>query len=113
MKYYLEENMKDVRLRFEKRILRWLEVSTKKMFGCPSYQANGKLFAFLVTNGIVITQLTPAEREKLSHQHETAFFAASDKTVQNWLRVPIKHARHLDQSMSFVRRSYENALRKP
>ncbi len=42
----------------------WTHVSTKKMLGCPCYQADGKLFMFLVAKGIVITQLTPVDGER-------------------------------------------------
>jgi len=55
MKYYSEEDMKDLRRVFEKEVLSWPEVSTKRMFGCPCYQADKRLFAFLVTDGLVIT----------------------------------------------------------
>jgi hypothetical protein len=67
MKYYSEEATEPLRLRFEEKVLRWPKVSASKMFGCPSYQADGKLFAFLVTNGIVITQLTQTERACLAN----------------------------------------------
>ena len=112
MKYYSEEDTKDLRLAFEDKVLRWPQVSTKKMFGCPCYRANGKLFAFLVTKGVVITQLTQSEREALSRQHQTTFFQAGKKIVKNWVRVQVKNKRDLDKIMFFVRKSYESAFRK-
>ena len=57
MKLYSEEEAGRVRLRFEEEVLGWLEVTTKKMFGCPGYQGAGNLFAFLVTQGAVLTKL--------------------------------------------------------
>lgn len=112
MKYYSEEDTKDLRLGFEEKVLRWPQVGTKKMFGCPCYQAGGKLFAFLVTNGIVVTQLAQSEREALSRQHQTTFFHAGKKIVQNWVRVPVEDKSALVQVMPFVRKSYESVLRK-
>ena len=112
MKYYSEEDMENLRIRFEAKVLFWPQVSTKKMFGCPSYQVNGRLFAFLVTNGVVITQLVLANRETLSRQHSTTCFQAGKKTVRHWLQVSIKHQRDLDRLMPFVRKSYESALQK-
>jgi uncharacterized protein YukJ len=87
MKYYSEEDTKDLRLAFEEEVLSWPQVSTKKMFGCPCYQVKGKLFVFLVTKGIVITHLEQADREELSRQHETTSFQAGKKIVQNWVRL--------------------------
>ncbi len=112
MKYYSEEETKDLRLAFEEKVLTWEKVSTKKMFGCPCYLANDKLFAFLVTKGVVITQLNQNEREELSSQHQTTFFQAGKKIVQNWIVFSIKNKRELDQIIPFVKKSYEYALQK-
>ena len=111
MKYYSEETSKLLRLGFEEKVLRWPQVSTKRMFGCPSYQANGKLFAFLVTNGVVITQLSQADRDKISRQRH-AIFQGGKRIVQDWLRLPIENGIDLGRVMPFVRKSYDSALRK-
>jgi hypothetical protein len=112
MKYYSEQETKELRLALEAEVLNWPHVSTKKMFGCPCYQAKGKLFAFLVTNGVVITQLQQADRDEMSRQHQTAFFQAGKKTVKNWIRLSIKNKKDSDSVMPFVKKSYEEALLK-
>ncbi len=112
MKYYSENEMKDLRLAFEEKILKWKQINTKKMFGCPSYQANGKLFVFLVTRGIVITQLDEEVKETLSQQFPTTRFTAGIKTVQKWVKVPINSQKELDQIIPFVRISYDNAIQE-
>jgi hypothetical protein len=112
MKYYSEQETKELRLALEAEVLNWPHVSTKKMFGCPCYQAKGKLFAFLVTNGVVITQLQQADRDEMSRQHQTSFFQAGKKTVKNWIRLSIKNKKDLDSVMPFVKKSYEEALLK-
>jgi len=111
MRYYSEADAKDLRKAFEGRVLRWAEVSTKKMFGCPCYQARGKLFAFLVTNGIVITQLAGTDREALSKRYPTSAFRAGKKTVPRWVRLSLKKSRDMDGLIPFVRKSYEAARR--
>ncbi len=110
MKFYSEREMKSLRLELEKRVLQWPQVSTKKMFGCPCYQADRRIFVFLVTDGIVITQISQADRETLSRQHQTSFFQAGKKIIQSWLKVFIKNKAELDQIMPFIRKSYESAL---
>ena len=82
------------------------------MFGCPCYQVNGKLFTFLVTNGIVMTQLSQADREALAYLPQTSFFRAGKKIAPKWLQVSIKNVRDLDGIMPFVRKSYESAWQK-
>ncbi len=112
MKYYSEEDTKDLRLSFEAHVLSWPKVGTKKMFGCPCYKANGRLFAFLVTNGIVITQLEQTDSEALSRRYKTTFFQAGKKLVKGWLKLQIKDLKELDKIMPFIKRSYESAIRK-
>ena len=111
MKYYSEEHTGKVRVGFEEKVRRWPQISTKKMFGCPCYHVNGKLFAFLVTNGIVITQLDEPDREASSRQHQTTGFQAGKKTVQHWVRLSVENRRDLERIMPFVRKSYEAARR--
>lgn len=112
MKYYSEEYMRDIRLSLETEILRWSDVTTKKMFGCPCYQAKGKLFAFIVTKGLVLTQLKQADREKLSIVHKTSFFKAGKSIVKKWLKITLKDKGDLNELVPFVRKSYEEALIK-
>ncbi|MFQ5838372.1 MAG: hypothetical protein ACE5HJ_06275 [Thermoplasmata archaeon] len=87
MKYYLEEQTVDLRAVFEDEVLSWPRVATKKMFGCPCYQANDRLFAFLVTQGVVITHLDETDKERLYSQHETTTFPAGKNVVQKWVEV--------------------------
>ncbi len=112
MKYYSDDEMKHLRTTFEETVLHWPQVSTKMMFGCPCYQVNGRLFAFLVTNGLVITQLDKADREALSNQHQTTFFQAGKKIVRGWVRLSTNNKKDLDRLMPYVRKGYESALRK-
>ena len=110
MKYYSEEDTRDLRLALEEQILGWEEVSTRKMFGCPCYLAKGRLFVFLVTRGIVITQLNIADREKLRGKYETSSFLAGKRIVSKWLKIPLRDKEDLEELMPFVRKSYEEAL---
>ena len=112
MQYYSEQRTKNLRLALEGEILDWPKVKTKKMFGCPAYQAEGKLFVFLVTNGIVITKLSEAELEALSSQVERIPFQAGKRTMKSWARISIMEPENeLDRIVSFVRKSYESALK--
>ena len=70
MQYYSEEKMQNLRLRLEKEILNWPNVTTKKMYGCPCYKNNEKLFAFLVTDGVVLTKVSQQDKIELSKRSE-------------------------------------------
>ena len=112
MKYYSEDDTRELRLALEGEIFTWKEVSKKKRFGCPCYQAKGRLFVFLVTKGIVITQLQPADIGAISRLYESSFFKAGKKIVSKWPRIPLRDKEDLEKLMPFVRRSYEEALLK-
>ncbi len=90
MKYYSEEETKEIRLAFEAEILKWHRVDFKKMFGCPCYMANGRLFVFLVTKGIVITRLSETDIAELSLHYKTTSFHAGNKDMKNWQQISFR-----------------------
>ena len=77
----------------------------KKMFGCPCYKIDGRLFAFLVTDGLVLTQLEDQDRLKLLDEFRGEPFQAGKKTVHAWVQVPLVSLDQLDDYWPFVRRS--------
>ena len=110
MKHYSEEETIDLRLAFEEQVLNWARVSKKKMFGCPCYKVDEKLFAFLVTKGVVITKLNKDERETISSQNQTTPFKAGKKIVQDWVKITIENKTDINKIMRFVKKSYDNAV---
>lgn len=112
MKYYSEEETRDIRLAFEEHVLNWAGVTKKKMFGCPCYKVDDKLFAFLVTKGVVITKLDENEREAITNQFHTTSFQAGKKIVKNWTRIPTEYKSDIDKIMPFVKKSYNNLAQR-
>ena len=68
MQYYNEEKMHNLRLLIEEEHLNWPNVTTKKMYGCPCYKNKEKLFAFLVTDGVVLTKMSEQDKIRLSKE---------------------------------------------
>lgn len=81
------------------------------MFGCPSYQANGILSAFLAGKGVVIIRLDDANRTRLSTELHAAQFQVGHRTVRACLEVPVAHGEEVERVLPFVRKSYEGALK--
>jgi hypothetical protein len=109
LKWYIEEETKELRKALEAEILSWPNVDYKKMFGCPCYLANGKMFVGLVTKGIVITKLNNTEKEELKKLREIKPFKAGDKTINSWVHMDLEQ-KDLKQVMPYVKKSYERAL---
>ena len=110
MGYYSEEAMTDLRRVFELEVLNWPRVTARAMFGCPSYQVDGRVFAFLVTGGVVLTQLLVSDREALQRQYEVAEFKTGERVLKHWIQVALPDRRQLGYVLPYVRRSYERAL---
>ena len=111
MKIYSENQMQLIREEFESEILQRPHVITKKMFGCPCYKAKDNLFAFLVTEGIVLTKLSETERTEALTIPGAQFFEQNHRVVKKWIRIPLKDQNSLNSVMDLVTQSYENALK--
>jgi hypothetical protein len=109
MQYYNEEKMKNFRLRMEKEILNWPNVTTKKMYGCPCYKYKDKLFAFLVTDGVVLTKSSEQDKIKLSKEFTIKPFQASTRTMKGWPQIPADETSDLDKIILFIKNSYNQS----
>lgn len=110
MSYYSEVEMAELRRLFELEVLKWPRVTVRTMFGCPSYQVDGRLFAFLVTGGVVITQLMRMDRESLRQHYQVADFKAGERVLTQWIQVSLPEKQQLGYLLPYVRKSYERAL---
>ena len=112
MQYYSDNEMKEIRIALENEILNWENVTTKKMFGCPCYKANNRLFGFIVTNGVVLTKLSETEREEIVNKFQAEPFQAGKRTVEGWPKVKIINPNEIDMILPYLRKSYHNAFEK-
>lgn len=109
MEYFDADTGRELQEAFEAAVGDWPGVTSRTMFGCPSYQADGTLFAVLVTDGVALTRLPDAERERLAEAFETGPFRAGERTVTKWVQVATD-ADGLDGLLPYVEASYETAL---
>jgi hypothetical protein len=110
MKYYDEKKSKHIRLALEKVVLEWPQVTTKIMFGCPAYLADGNLFALTVTAGVVINHLDREEKTELEHHYPAGPFQAGKRTIKKWIKVPVTGEEEIKPLVPFLRKSYQSAL---
>ncbi len=110
MQYYLEDKAKALRTAFEKVVSQWPQVTMRRMFGCPAYVADGRLFAFLVTGGVVITQLRLKDKQALAEDNETEPFKAGERVIERWTQVTVDDPKALGRIIAYVRKSYQTAL---
>ena len=109
MHYYSESEGKERREAIEKIILQWPGVTSRKMFGCPAYMVNGRLFAFLISEGIVLTQIRHYERKLLGEDFPVQSFQAGEREIAHWTQVTFTNLHKLPRIMTFVRKSYDEA----
>lgn len=106
-RYYDETSMTGTRVSFEAHVLPWDGVTMQRMFGCPSYLVDGKLFAFLVTDGVVLTALPPDVVESLPKG--TAHFDSGTRTMRGWPQLPLVGSAGVGSILPMVERSYQGA----
>jgi hypothetical protein len=109
MQYYNEEKMQNIRLKIEKQVLSWPDVTTKKMYGCPCYKYKDKLFAFLVTDGVVLTKVSDQDKINLSKEFSIKPFQAATRTIKGWPQIPVGKASDFDKIISFIKNSYNHS----
>ncbi len=110
MKYFDKEAGAALKTAFEDLVLDWPDVTVKTMFGCPSYQADGTLFAVLVTDGVALTRLSDDHREQVEQTFESGPFQTGERTVTKWVQITIDDVSTLDSLVPHIKASYETAL---
>src|SRR5262249_46295195 len=109
MPYYSETDMTAVRTALEAAVLTWPRVERRRMFGCPTYLVGGRLFAFLVTGGVVLTRLPEDLRELFRREHAAPPFRAGPRTYRGWLRAALSDPSRLDALLPYLQHSYAHA----
>src|SRR4030042_3723670 len=109
MHYYNEEKMHNLRLTIEKEILNWPNVTTKKMYGCPCYKYKEKLFAFMVTDGVVLTKTDEQDKINLSKEFPIKPFQAATRTMKGWPKIPVDETSDLKKIIPFIKHSYNQS----
>jgi hypothetical protein len=109
MQYYNEEKMHNLRLKMEKEILNWPSVTQKKMYGCPCYKNKEKLFAFLVTDGVVLTNVSEPDKLTLTKEFDIKPFQAGNRTINKWPQIRVDETTDVTKIIPFVKKSYERS----
>lgn len=111
MQYFDAEAGAELKAAFDELVDGWSKVSQTTMFGCPSYQADGELFAVLTTDAVTLTRIPEDRRAEVIDAFDAGPFQAGDRTVTKWVQVPIDDPSEIDALESDVRMSYEAALK--
>ena len=97
-------------MRIEQEILNWPNVTTKKMYGCPCNKNKEKLFAFLVTDGVVLTKVSDHDKIKLSKEFGVRPFQAGKRTMNKWPQINVDNTTDLDKVILFIKKSYNQSM---
>ncbi len=113
MKFFDETQGEWFRLALEKDVLKWPGVTARPMMGCLCYFYKNSFFAFLVTDGIVITKLSEKDRPALSPLAEAGPSQLGGKALpKTWVKVRLSKAGDVRSVRPFVRSSYVNATKR-
>jgi hypothetical protein len=112
MKYFDKDEGAALKSAFDEVVFDWPNVTAKTMFGCPSYQAEGTLFAVLVTDSVALTRLPSEHRKQVTQAFETGPFQAGERTVTKWVQITINDVAELDSLVPHIKASYASALKE-
>ncbi len=101
--------MHNLRLRIEKEVLNWPSVTTKKMYGCPCYKNKEKLFAFLVTDGVVLTKVNEQDKIQLSEEFTIKPFQAGQRTMNKWPQIRVDEITDLEKIIALIKTSHNQS----
>lgn len=76
------------------------------------HRGREKLFAFVVTGGVVLTALPDSTRAKLTGTHDAGPFRANMRPMTKWSRVPVAEPGDVEALHRYFRESYEGAREK-
>lgn len=111
MPYYSESESQHLRETFEEILLRWPEVTKKKMFGSPTYSVRGTIFAMLVNGGIILSQLDDEEKEALLSGTDAEYFVAHGRVIKKWVLIRIQDSADIERFIPFIEASYHRAMK--
>jgi hypothetical protein len=111
MDQYSDESMHTIRVALERELFRWPDVTTRPIFGLPGYVVNGKVFALLVTGGIILTKLPESDRERVSKRFPTVPVTGHGGVIKAWVQMVIPETGDLSTILPFVKKSYDEATR--
>ena len=108
--YYDEETAGALRSAVAGVVVDWPGVAETDTFGCPSFTADGTLFAVVATQGVALPQLPDDGRADLEAAFPVESFAPGSRRVDSWVVVPREAAlADVDGLVPFLRASYEAA----
>jgi hypothetical protein len=79
------------------------------MFGCPCYKYKNNLFAFMVTDGIVLTKVDELDTIELSKEFSIKPFQSTTRTMKSWPQIPVNKNSNLKKIIPFIKKNYEHA----
>jgi hypothetical protein len=106
---YSKAESRELRERFEGIVLPWPGIATRKLFGSPSYIANGTSFAMLVDGGIVLTRLDDNQMAALLSDPDADHFVGHGRVMKRWVLVRIADPGEIERLVPFIEASYAAA----
>lgn len=79
------------------------------MYGCPCYKNKEKLFAFLVTDGVVLTKVSEQDKIQLSKEFTIKPFQAGKRTMNKWPQISVDETTDVEKIIPFIIKSYDRS----
>lgn len=111
METYDPDEGEATRLAVESVVADWRAVTLERLFGYPTYHADGTIFVLVANDGVALTRLPEEDRKRLVESHDVGPFEAGGQTIEKWVYVAVGPG-NVDALGPFLRASYAAALRE-
>ena len=68
------------------------------------------MFAFFVTDGIVLTKVSEHDKIKLSKEFTIKPFQAGKRTINKWPQIRVEEITDVGKMIPFIKNSYDQSL---
>jgi hypothetical protein len=85
------------------------ECNDEKNVWLSMLQKQGKLFAFLVTDGVVLTKVSEHDGIKLSKEFTIKPFQAGTRTINKWPQIRVDEVTDVGKMIPFIKNSYDQS----
>jgi hypothetical protein len=88
-------------------VSQWPGVHVGKKFGLPALLVNRRAFLVLLEDGIVLTNVTPRNREKAIRDYDARTFVHRKKARDGWLHIPVRTTDEYRVIEGLIQASYQ------
>ena len=96
----------EIKEQMDMRLLPWLGVTSREMFGSVCYLYQDLMFAFISGESLMTKLPSDQKKEAMEHHGATEFLMSEGRPFGQWIQFPLADPSRVDTVMSWVEKGY-------